>query len=89
MVFGHRKSFGVHRVVIGSPEGVPDTPDNCMGLMGQGGGADQPTRGLVRPSPWPTSPRGRKGEVWPLLPLPPQERKERGAPPPSFLPHSK
>src|SRR3989337_577408 len=35
MVFGHRNSFGVHQVVIGSPEGVPDTPGKCMGLMGQ------------------------------------------------------
>ena len=37
MIFGHRKTFRVHWVVIGSLEGVPDTPGRCMGLMGQGG----------------------------------------------------
>ena len=47
MVFGHRKCFGVHRVVIGSSEGVPNTPGKCMGLMvqrrGEGkGGAPPP-----------------------------------------------
>ena len=26
MIFGHQKCFEVHQVVIGSPEGVPDTP---------------------------------------------------------------
>ena len=25
MIFGHWKSFGMYRVEIGSPEGVPDT----------------------------------------------------------------
>ena len=44
MVFGHRKCFRVHRVVIGSPEGVSDTPSKCMGLMGQ--------RGAGQISPW-------------------------------------
>ena len=34
MVFGHRKCFRVYRVVIGIPEGVPDTPERIMGLLG-------------------------------------------------------
>jgi hypothetical protein len=34
MIFGHRKSFGVNRVVIGIPEGVSDTPGRVMGLLG-------------------------------------------------------
>ena len=59
MVFGDQNSFGVHRVVIGSPEGVPDTLGKCMGLMGQKGGTDQP---LVRPVLGQQALREGKGE---------------------------
>ena len=45
ILFGHPKSFGVHQVVIGSSEGVPDTPRRSMGLMGQGEGHTSPQGG--------------------------------------------
>ena len=37
MVFRHRKCFGMHRVLIRSPEGFRAPPAKDMGLMGQEG----------------------------------------------------
>ena len=60
MIFGHRNSFGVHRVVIGSPEGVPGGPEMSMGLMGQGEGHTNPQGGWCAPSlGWPTLGEGK------------------------------
>ena len=38
IVFGHRKCFRGYRVHIGSPEGVPGTPDKRYGPYGPRGG---------------------------------------------------
>ena len=49
IVFEHRKCFGGYRVLIGSPEGVPDSPGRYLGLMGQKGNSTLAHKGLVRP----------------------------------------
>ena len=87
-VFGHPKSFRVHQVVIGSPEGVPDTPDKCMGLMGQTREQTSPLGGwcalLIG---WLALGEG-KGRGGPSC-LSLLRRERKGGPPPlTFLPHS-
>ena len=49
MVFGHRKCFGMHRVLIGSPEGVPGTPGKRYGPYGPRGETHQLQRGWCAP----------------------------------------
>ena len=49
MVFGHRKCFGMHRVLIGSLEGVPSTPGKRYGPYGPKGENTPATKGLVLP----------------------------------------
>ena len=88
MVFKHRKSFRVHRVVIAAPEGVPYSPGKCMGLMGQGRGQTSPLGGWRAPLlGWPALGEGKGRGVPSCLSLLRRERKG-GAPSPSFLPHS-
>jgi hypothetical protein len=58
MVFGHRKCFGGHRVLIGSPEGVPGTPGKRYGPYGPRGETHQP-QGAGAPPIW----AGQGGEV--------------------------
>ena len=54
MVFGHRKCFEMYQEGIGSPKGVPGTPRQVMGLMGQRRGQTRPQGGWCAPSlVWP------------------------------------
>ena len=57
IVFGHRKCFGGYRVLIGSPEGVPGTPDKRYGPYGPRGETHQP-QGASAPPIW----AGLRGE---------------------------
>ena len=91
MVYGHRKCFGGYRVHIGSPEGVPGTPNKDMGLMGQEGKRSS-QQGLLHPPYRPNENVKERGEerkegegfVRPLpsfpllLPPPPKKYGERG-----------
>ena len=61
MIFGHRKCSGKHRVLIGSPEGVPGTPGKRYGPYEPRGETHQPQRGWCTPHMgWPNW--RRKGE---------------------------
>ena len=76
MVFGHQKCCGKHRVLIGSPKGVPGTPGKRYGPYCPRGETHQP-QGAGAPPIW----DGKIGEVkgkeerkkgigFPLPPLP-------------------
>ena len=78
MVFGHQKCCGKHRVLIGSPKGVPGTPDKRYGPYGLRGETHQPQRGWCAPPPIWAGQIGegngkeerKKGIGFPLPPLP-------------------
>ena len=71
MVFGHRKCFGKHRVLIGSLEGVPGTPDKTYGPIGPRGKTHQPP-GAGAPPIWAGQGGDGKGkeerQVWNRIP---------------------
>ena len=72
--------FRGYRVLIGSPEGVPGTPDKRYGPYGPRGETHQPQRGWCAPPPhmgWPNW--RRKGEGG-------KEKGNRIPPSPSSLP---
>ena len=80
MIFGHRKCFGVYRVIIGVPEGVPDTPGRLVGLLGHKRGAHQPKRG------WRASHGSRpSGERKGGIRLPPSFLSPLSFPPPTNM----
>ena len=60
-VFGHRKCSGGYQVLIGSPGGVPDTPNKRYGPYGPRGETHQP-QGDGAPLIWVGLRRRRKGE---------------------------
>ena len=61
IVFGHQKCFGGYKVLIGSPKGVPGTPDKRYGPNGPRGETHQP-QGAGTPPIWAGLRMRSKGE---------------------------
>ena len=71
MVFRHRKCFGRYQVLIGSPKGVPGTPDKRLGLMGQEGKCTSHKELVCPPicsSLRGEGKRGRERKEWNMIP---------------------
>jgi hypothetical protein len=73
IAFGLRKSFGMHRKVIGSSEGVSEAPGGLLGLMGHTNGNTSAHMAWCAPLWHPSLLYGRR----------------RGATPPAFSPREK
>ena len=61
MVFGHQKCSEGYQVHIGSPEGVPGTPDKRYGPYGPRGEKHQP-QGAGAPAIWAEPEEKERGE---------------------------
>jgi hypothetical protein len=84
MLFGLRNGFGMHRKVIGMPEGVPEAPGEYWALVGQVEGNTPAHMGWCAPLRQPHLIHG-KGRRHPLTIFRRREEGKKGAPPP-FLP---